>query len=111
MQLDAGTVGVLSLAGILVGARILAVGDGKYVGCADIAENIEKKKKPINKKPQIAVKTQNGEGLGTVCSGGFFMPALKINRNELFKIIKGVTIKEITPNHPMSMVLPVKFQK
>ena len=109
--MDAGTVGVLTFVGILIGATTLAVGGGEYVGCADAAENIEKKKKPINKKPQIAVKTQNGEGLGTVCSGGFFMPALKINRNELFKIIKGVTIKEITPSHPISMVLPVKFQK
>jgi len=39
------------------------------------------------------------------------MPEVKIKVQILFKRIKGVTIKEITPHHPNSIVLPVRLQK
>ena len=67
--------------------------------------------KPISIKPPIVEKTQNGVGLGAIFNGGFFIPVVKIKRNRLFKRIKGVTIKEIIPHQPRSIVLPVKFQK
>jgi len=39
------------------------------------------------------------------------MPAVKKKRNKLFKRMKGVMIKEITPHQPRSIVFPVKVQK
>jgi hypothetical protein len=109
----------LNLVGCIVGIVNANVGIdgavvGKYeypTGCDGGKVNIEKITKPIRRKPLIVEKTQNGDGLGATCNGGFFMPAVKKKRNKLFKRMKGVMIKEITPHQPRSIVLPVKVQK
>jgi hypothetical protein len=112
MQGGAEAVGVLTFVGIEVGFAGTVVGEYEYSGgCTDAEENIEKIKKPISRKPTIVEKTQKGDGLGAICTGGFFIPAVKIKRSKLFKRIKGVTINEVTPHQPKSIVFPVKFQK
>ena len=71
----------------------------------------EKKENPTRENPPMVGRNQKGKGLGAICSGGLRILRVKMKRKMLLRRIKGVTIKEITPHHPRSIVLPVRFQK
>lgn len=107
------TIGTMVFLGVGKGRIGVEVGDSAYdeSGNDKTEQNIENKRNPPIATPPIVVKTQKGVGFGVTDNGNFFIPIVKIKRKKLFRRMNGVTINEIIPHHPKSIVLPVRFQK
>ena len=103
----------MTFVGTRVGAAAIAVGEGAYddAGNDMTEQNVDSTMKPLINTLPMVVKTQNGDGFGVIDNGNFFIPSVKMKRKKLFRRINGVTINEIVPHQPKSIVLPVKFQK
>ena len=114
-QVGAG-VGVLTWVEVLVGVAIwYTTPPNAWLSVAGVliaaGEKKEYNKHPISSEPLIVEKIQNGGGLGVIDTAGLFIPNVNRKRIILFSKIKGVTMNEISPHQPSSIVLPVELQK